>query len=317
MRSLLLLKIRKKLLRTYNILFMKSIAELHQKAESNSHSKIVALAAAHDEQALEAVYLAKQKNLTDAVLVGDKQEIEAIAQRRNFDLSGFEILDHKSEAECVKAAVQLVSSGKADILMKGKVSTSGLLRGVLNDDWGLKTGRLLSHFTIFEIKNYHKLLGVTDVAMNIAPTLKEKVGILNNAVQYMNQIGIENPKVAVVGAVEKVNDKMPATIDAAILAKMNDRGQISGCKVDGPFALDNALSKESAKHKGIVSDVAGDADLVLVPNIETGNVLYKALAFVGEELAAVILGAAAPIVLTSRSDSESAKLNSLVLAAVS
>jgi phosphotransacetylase len=133
----------------------------------------------------------------------------------------------------------------------------------------------------------------------------------------MNQIGIENPKVAVVGAVEKVNEKMPATMDAAVLSKMSDRGQISGCTVDGPFALDNALSKESAEHKGIVSDVAGDADLILVPNIETGNVLYKALAFTGEQLAAVILGASAPIVLTSRSDSEEAKLNSLVLAAVS
>jgi len=296
---------------------MKTIAELHKKAEANKNSKVVSLAAAHDEQALEAVYIAKQKNLTEAILVGDKEEIEAIAKRRNFDLSAFEIIDHKNEKDCVKTAVQLVNSGKADILMKGKVSTSGLLRGVLNDEWGLKTGKLLSHFTIFEIKNYHKLLGVTDVAMNIAPTLKEKIGIMNNAVQYMNQIGIKNPKVAVVGAVEKVNDKMPATIDAAILSKMSDRGQIPGCTVDGPFALDNALSKQSAEHKGIVSDVAGDADLILVPNIETGNVLYKALAFTGEQLAAVILGASAPIVLTSRSDSEAAKLNSLVLAAVS
>ncbi len=296
---------------------MKSIAELHKKANQNTKQKIVALAAAHDEHALEAVYMAKQKKLVNAILVGDKPKIEEIAKQKNFDLSGFEIIDYKSEPECVKGAVELVSSGKADILMKGKVSTAGLLRGVLNDDWGLKTGKLLSHFTIFEIKNYHKLLGVTDVAMNIAPTLKEKVGILNNAVQYMNKIGIENPKVAVVGAVEKVNEKMPATIDAAIMAKMNDRGQIKNCKVDGPFALDNALSKESALHKGIVSDVAGDADLILVPNIETGNVLYKALAFTGQELAAVILGAAAPIVLTSRSDSEAAKLNSLVLAAVS
>ncbi|MEA2041418.1 MAG: bifunctional enoyl-CoA hydratase/phosphate acetyltransferase [Bacteroidota bacterium] len=296
---------------------MKTIAELHKKAESNKHSKIVSLAAAHDEQALEAVCTAKQKNIAEAVLVGYKKEIEAIAQRKNFDLSGFEIIDCKSEKECVQKAVQKVSSGEADILMKGKVSTSGLLRGVLNDEWGLKTGRLLSHFTIFELNNYHKLLGVTDVAMNIAPDLKEKIGILNNSVQYMNQIGIKNPKVAVVAAVEKVNPKMPATIDAAVMAKMSDRKQITGCTVDGPFALDNALSKESAENKGIVSDVAGDADLILVPNIETGNVFYKALAFTDAKLAAVILGASAPIVLTSRSDSKESKLNSLVLAAVS
>ena len=296
---------------------MKTIAELHKKAEENKETKTIALAAAHDEQSLEAVYAAKKRNIANTLLVGDKDKIEEIAKRRNFDLSGFEITDCKTEKDCVKAAVQAVSSGKADILMKGKVSTSGLLKGVLNDEWGLKTGRLLSHFTIFELPNYHKLLGVTDVAMNIAPELKEKIGILNNSVQYMNKIGINNPKVAIVAAVEKVNPRMPATIDAAVMAKMSDRKQITNCIVDGPFALDNALSKESAKHKGIVSDVAGDADLILVPNIETGNVFYKALAFMDAKLAAVILGAAAPIILTSRSDSKESKFNSLVLAAVS
>ena len=201
--------------------------------------------------------------------------------------------------------------------MKGHVGTATLLRSILNDERGLKSGSLLSHFAFFEIPEYHKLIALTDVAMNIAPTLKEKVGIISNAVKYMHKIGYKNPKVAVLGAVELINEKMPATIDAAILSKMAQRKQIPGCIIDGPLAFDIALSKESAEHKGIISDVAGDADLLMLPNIEAGNVLYKSFAFTGGKLAAVILGASAPIVLTSRSDSEESKLNSIVLAAIS
>ena len=201
--------------------------------------------------------------------------------------------------------------------MKGNVSTSVLLKGALNKDWGLGSGKLLSHFSIFEIEAYHKLLAITDVAMNIAPDLSEKVGIINNAVNYMGRIGIKNPKVAIVSAVESVKEAMPSTIDAAILSKMAERGQISNCTIDGPLAMDNAISKESAEHKGIESDVAGDADLLIMPNIEAGNILYKTLGFfTSSKLAAVILGAKAPIVLTSRADSEEAKLYSIYLAAL-
>ena len=296
---------------------IKRISDLYKIAEQRTDTKKLVLAVAHDNHALEAVYKASQKNIIIPILVGDKSEITKIAEKNNFDLSKIEIIDEKDSKEAVKKSVSLVREGKADILMKGNVATAILLKGVLNDEYGLKTGNLLSHFSIFELNNYHKLIGLTDVAMNIAPNLKEKAGIIKNAVNYLNKIGITNPKVAVIGAVELVNEKMPATVDAAILSKMADRKQIPNCTIDGPLAFDNAMSKESAEHKGIISEVAGNSDLLVMPNIETGNVLYKSFSFTGAKLAAVILGAKAPIVLTSRSDSEEAKLNSIVLAAVS
>jgi len=200
--------------------------------------------------------------------------------------------------------------------MKGKVGTSSLLRAVLNKEWGLRSGALLSHFAIFEVEAYHKLIAVTDVAMNIAPNLQDKISIVNNAVACLNKLGIEMPKVAVLGAVEMVSENMQATLDAALLSKMNQRDQIKNCIIDGPLAFDNAISLESANHKGIKSDVAGDTDLLLMPDIEVGNVLYKSLVFFAHSgVAAVILGATAPIVLTSRSDSDQAKYYSILLAA--
>lgn len=292
------------------------MSELYERAQK-AENKILALAGAHDSHALGAVCEAYSKNLITPILVGDKEQILKTAENENLDISKFEIIDEKSVAGSVKAAVELVSSGKAQILMKGKVGTSDILRGVLNDEWGLKTGNILSHFVIFELSPYHKMIAVTDAAMNIAPTLQEKIGIINNAVTYMHRLGTDNPKVALLGAVETVNPKMPATTDAALLTVMNRRKQITGCILDGPLAFDNAINKASAEHKGIVSEVAGDADILFTPDIEAGNILYKALTFMGGQLAAVILGAKAPIVLTSRADSEEAKLNSIVLAAVS
>jgi phosphate butyryltransferase len=292
------------------------IADLYQLVEKQTKPKKIAVAVAQDDHALDAVYKAWKKNIIIPVLVGDKEEILKIAKENNYDLSSVEIIDEKNKKKAVEIAVDLVRTKSADILMKGNVQTADLLRGVLNEEKGLKTPSLLSHFSLFDIPNYHKVVGVTDVAMNIAPTLKEKISIINNGVACMNTLGITKPKVAVLGAVETVSDKMPATEEAAILSKMAQRKQIANCIIDGPLALDNALSKESAHHKGIVSDVAGDADILLCPDIEAGNILYKILGFVGAELAAVILGAKAPIVLTSRADSESAKLNSILLAAV-
>jgi phosphate butyryltransferase len=214
-------------------------------------------------------------------------------------------------------SVKMVHDGKADVLMKGKVGTSDMLRSVLNKEYGLRTGNLLSHFAYFEVETYHKLIAVTDVAMNIAPNLTEKISILNNAVRVLNNLGIQKPKVAVLGAVEKVSTEMNATLDAALLSKMNQRDQILNCIVDGPLAFDNAISFESAKHKEIKSEVAGDTDLLLMPDIEVGNVLYKTLVFFAKaKVASMIVGASAPIVLTSRSDSEQAKFDSIVLAAV-
>lgn len=287
------------------------------KKDQQSNKKKLALAVAHDEHALQAVKEAFLENIIEPILVGDADEIKKIAARINFELSSIQIIDKKDKLEAVEAAVRLVRDHEAQILMKGNVATAILLKGVLNKEWGLRSGKILSHFALFEIKDYHKLLGITDVAMNIAPDLETKIAILNNSVQYMNKIGIDNPKVALISAAETVNKAMPSSMDAAIIAKMSERKQINGCIVDGPLALDNAISKESAQHKGIVSNVAGEADLLLVPNIESGNVLYKSLSFFADvKIAAVILGAKAPIVLTSRSDSHEAKQNSIKLAAL-
>ena len=211
----------------------------------------------------------------------------------------------------------MVHDGEADILMKGKVPTPVLLRGVLNKAWGLRSGRLLSHLAFFEVSTYHKLIAVTDVAMNISPNLQDKIAILENSVAYLNHLGIQKPKVAVLGAIEMVNESMQATTDAALLSKMNQRDQIRHCIVDGPLAFDNAVSFESAHHKNIKSEVAGDTDLLLMPDIEVGNVLYKSLVFFAHaKVASIILGASAPIVLTSRSDSEDSKFYSILLAAL-
>jgi phosphate butyryltransferase len=283
--------------------------------QAKPSKKRMVLAVAQDEHSIEAALTAHSKGIIDLVCVGDKKQIEKIAVDNKLDLKGIEIINEEDKNKSVEIAVKLVKGGNAQILMKGNISTSILLKGVLNKDWGLNVGNLLSHFAIFEIKAYHKLLGITDVAMNIAPNLKEKTGIINNAVSFMSRIGIQNPKIAVVSAVETVSETMPCTIDAAILSKMAERGQIAKCIIDGPLAFDNAISKTSAEHKGIKSEVAGDADILLMPDIEAGNILYKTLGFFTDsKLAAVILGAKCPIVLTSRADSEEAKLNSIYLA---
>ena len=200
--------------------------------------------------------------------------------------------------------------------MKGNVSTGPLLKVVLDKEKGLRKGATLSHVAFMETPYYHKLLCVTDAAVNVAPEFKDKVEMINNAVEAFHKLGNEEPKVAVIGAVEVVNPKMEATEHAALLTLMNRRRQIKGCIIDGPLALDNAVSKEAADHKGIISDVAGDCDIILTPDINGGNILYKSLNFLGGATAgAVIMGAMVPIVLTSRSDSEKSKLCSIALAA--
>jgi phosphate butyryltransferase len=260
--------------------------------------------------------MAARDGFIEPILVGDRDAIQRIASENNLDLTGIRVVHEPDTEMSVEIAVRMVRSNQADILMKGKVGTSSLLKGVLNKEWGLRSGSLLSHFAIFEVEAYHKLIAVTDVAMNIAPNLQEKIAIVNNSVACLNRLGIEMPKVAVLGAVEMVSENMQATLDAALLSKMNQREQIRHCIIDGPLAFDNAISLESATHKGIKSDVAGDTDLLLMPDIEVGNVLYKSLVFFAHAgVAAVILGATAPIVLTSRSDSDQAKYDSIVLAA--
>jgi phosphate butyryltransferase len=226
------------------------------------------------------------------------------------------IIHEPGTEAAVEMAVKMLSGKQADVLMKGKVGTSVLLKCVLNKEWGLRTGNLLSHIALFEVETYHKLIAVTDVAMNIAPNLKDKIAIVNNSVSFLLKLGYVMPKVAVLGAVEMVNENMEATLDAALLSKMNQRDQIKNCIIDGPLAFDNAISYESAHHKGIKSEVAGDTDLLLMPDIEVGNVLYKSLVFFAKaKVASIILGAKVPIVLTSRADSEQAKYDSILLSA--
>lgn len=294
---------------------LKTLNTFVEIAKSKTKKKI-AIAAAEDQPVLEAVSAAQKTGICDAILVGNKAEIEKIAVVIGFDLSNVEIINEVSPSEACRIAVRLVRENKAQILMKGLVGTADFLRAILDKEIGLRQGQLLSHIGFFESPNYHKLIALTDVAQNIAPTLEEKVAILNNAVNMFHRLGVDNPKVAVLAAVETVNPKMPATIDAALLTQMNRRKQIKGCIVDGPLAFDNAVSEEATHHKGIVSDVAGDADLLFVPNIEVGNVLYKSFTYFGNAVvAAIILGATAPIVLTSRADSDRSKLMSIALAA--
>jgi len=292
------------------------LSELEELAKRSTRKKKLVVAVAQDEHCLGAVTSVANKGIVEAILVGSTQKIKAIADKLHLDISGMAILEEENDNQAVKMAVQMVHDRKGDILMKGNVPTAVLLRGVLDKEYGLRKSDVLSHFTLFELPTYHKLIGLTDAAMIIAPDLKTKVAIINNAVDFMNRLGIHNPKVAILGAVEMVNESMPATLDAAIIAKMNQRKQIKNCIIDGPLAYDNAVSTESALHKGIVSEVAGDADLLVVPDIEAGNILYKAFGFSSNAtLAANVLGAAAPIVLTSRSDTEEAKQASIIMAA--
>ncbi|MZP54819.1 MAG: bifunctional enoyl-CoA hydratase/phosphate acetyltransferase, partial [Bacteroidales bacterium] len=239
-----------------------------------------------------------------------------ICAANNYNIDGLTIINEPDTEAAVQTSVKMVSNRQGDILMKGKVGTSSLLKSVLNKEWGLRTGNLLSHFALFEVETYPKVIAVTDVAMNIAPNLQDKIAIINNSVSCLIKLGYRMPKVAVLGAVEMVNENMEATLDAALLSKMNQRDQIKNCIIDGPLAFDNAVSYESAQHKGIRSEVAGDTDLLLMPDIEVGNVLYKSLVFFAKaKVASVILGARVPIVLTSRSDSEQAKYDSILLSA--
>lgn len=285
---------------------------------ANKPRKRLALAAANDEQALSAVIRAWKDNLIDPILIGDKDIIRCICDANRWDISGITVVDEPDKNLAAEEAVKMCSSKRAELIMKGTVGTSTLLHAVLNKEWGLRTGKLLSHIALFEVETYFKLIAITDVAMNIAPKLHEKISIVNNSVECLNNLGIIKPKVAVLGAVEMVNENMQATLDAALLSKMNQREQIKNCIIDGPLAFDNAISIESARQKGISSVVAGDTDLLLIPDIEVGNVLYKSLVFFARaKVASMILGAMVPIVLTSRSDSEEAKYNSIVLAVAS
>ena len=284
----------------------------------NLPTKKMAVAAAEDEYVLESVKIAKEEGLAESILVGDEKKIRELAKGLNMDLSGYEIINEVEPAKAALKAVKLVHDGKADMYMKGLISTKDFLRSVLDKEVGLRTGRVLTHVGVFEVKGIDQLLFLSDQAFIMYPTLEEKVKIIENALDIANACGIQNPKVAPLAAVEVVNPKMPETVDAAELTKMNSEGKIKGCVIDGPLSLDMAISKEACSHKkGLNRKITGDADILLFPDIHTGNVAYKMLVHTSHFLnGAILSGTSAPVILTSRSDSVATKVNSIALASV-
>jgi len=293
---------------------MKSFADVRSAAR-NSGRKKMAVVWPHDADSLCAALDACRDGLVEPHLFGTRAAIEAAAETCGGLPRDVDVTEAENAESAAELAVRAVSDGRAELLMKGLLDTSVLLSAVLNAQYGLRSGRVLSHVAVFDVPGFPRLLFLSDAAMNIAPDLAQKRQIIENAAEVARAIGVAEPRVAVLCAKEKVNPKMPATVDAAELVRMNREGEISGCIVGGPLALDNAVSPEAAMLKGIDDPVAGVADVLITPDIEAGNILYKALAFLARaENAGVIVGAHAPVVLTSRADSREAKLNSIALA---
>ena len=276
--------------------------------------KTVSVACCQDKEVLIAVENARKEHIVKAILVGDIEKTKKIANELSIDLNNYELIDIKDLSEACLKSVELVSSGKAHMVMKGLVDTSIILKAVLNKEVGLRTGNILSHVAVFDIEGYDRLFFITDAAMNLAPDVNGKKQIIENACSVARALDIEEPKVALICAKEKVNPKMKDTVEAKELEEMYLHGEIKNCIVGGPFALDNAISEEAAKHKGMSHPVAGKADILVVPDIEAGNVLYKSITYFAKcENAGLIVGAKAPIILTSRADSDKTKLNSIAL----
>lgn len=295
----------------------KTFADLIAKVNECGMKK-VSVAVAQDSAVLEAVKAAKERNIADAILVGDEKKIRDIAASLNMDLSNFEIINVEDTTEAALTAVKLVHEGKADMYMKGLIDTKGFLKSVLDKEVGLRTGKPLSHVCVFEIEGIDHLLFLTDVAFIPYPTLEDKVNIIHNTLEITSACGIENPKVAPLAAVEVINPKMPATVEAGELTQMNKDGKIPGCIVDGPLSLDLAIDPEAAKHKGATDRaIQGDADILLFPDIHAGNLVYKCLVHTAKVVNGNILtGTKAPVILTSRSDDFETKVNSIALGAV-
>jgi len=264
-----------------------------------------------EESALLGPLQAGQMGLIEPILVGPRAQIEEVARQARVDLSRTQIVDAPDTRSAAARSVELVRQGQAELLMKGSLHTDELLGAVIARETGLRTGRRLSHVFIMDVPTYHKVLTVTDAAINIAPTLEEKADIIQNAIDLVISLGVEHPKVAILAAVETINSKMPATLDAASLCKMADRKQITGALLDGPLAFDNAISPEAARIKGIQSAVAGDPDILVAPDLEAGNILAKLLTFLANaDSAGLVLGARVPVVLTSRADSVRSRIAS-------
>lgn len=296
---------------------IKSVKDLLSAAQKGLKMNLV-VAAAQDEDVLFAVCKAAEEGLVNPILVGDENAIRKIAGEQSLDLNHYEIIHVEDLTEAARVSVKLVSDGKGDFLMKGLIDTAILLKAVLDKEIGLRTDRLLSHVMIYEVPHYHKLIFLTDGGMNIEPTFEDKVKITQNAIDACKAMGVVTVKVAAIAAKEKVNEKMLATVDARKLQEMSERGEFGeGVIVEGPLAMDLAVSAEAARIKNFKSNIAGETDVLLVPTIEVGNGIGKTLTYLaGAESAGIIMGAKVPVVLVSRADSYEAKLNSIALGSV-
>lgn len=295
---------------------IKDFDELIDKVKGFKEKKKVAIVAAEDEHTLEAVFRAVENNIVEPVLIGNEGKVREILKKINRSLNDKNIINVPDDAAAAYKGVELAAKGDVDFIMKGKIQTADLLRAVVDKEKGLRTGNAMSHFVINEIPSYHKLLVTTDGGMMTYPDLNQKKQILENAVNVLLDLGYDKPKVAVLAAVEKVNPKMPESVDAGKLKEMNQNGEITNCIVEGPISYDLTMSKESAQIKGYNSPVTGNADILIVPNITAGNILGKSLVYsAGARMAGFIVGAKVPIVLTSRGSSSDEKYLSLVLCA--
>lgn len=284
--------------------------------QSNTVIKKVVVAAAADLHTLEGVYTAYQNGIVEPVLIGDEKEIRTICKEHGFDFKNSLIIDQPDPVEAAKKAVQMVRAGEGNFLMKGKLQTAELLHEVVNKEYGLKTGSVMSHVGLFEVPGYHKLVVITDGGMLISPDVLQKEKILENSVNVLLALGYEKPKAAVLCATEVINPKMQESVDAGQLKEWNQSGRIQNCIVEGPISYDLTMSKEAAQIKGYESPITGDADILLCPSMTTGNLLSKALMFhCGTKMAGIIVGAKVPIVLVSRGATSEEKYLSLVLAA--
>lgn len=299
-------------------MMVKTFKDIHNLAKEKGKKTIV-VPSAEDKVTVLAVYKGVDEGLVDGILIGDTDKIEKVINELGIKKDIFEIVKTELPEESAKMAVELVRDGKAHFILKGYLHTHILLKAVLDSEKGLRTGRLLSDILFAQnpASEEERIVGMSDGGINILPGLKEKKEIVENAVRAFHKLGFENPKVAVLAAIEVVNASMPATVDADELKKMNERGEIKGCIVDGPLALDLAVSKEAALKKGVKSELAGEADILIVPNIEAGNILGKSFTYYAKvPVGHVIVGAKAPILIPSRNESDNDKLNSIALGVI-
>lgn len=282
---------------------------------ANNSKKVLAVACAEDHEVLEAVAEADRHGMADPCLFGNEKKIREIMEAYDIRFHNYEIVDAKDNEDACKKAAAYLSEGKADLVMKGLVDTKVLLKAILNKELGLRKNKVLSHVMVYEMKNYPKLLMMTDGGMVMNPDLEDKKELILNAKEVADVFGIGTMKVAALSAVEKVNEKVQSTVDGQALKALSGTGDFKDILIEGPLALDNAISKEAAKHKGITSEVAGDVDLLLVPNFEAGNMLGKSFTYMADaDSCGVIIGAKSPIILVSRADSSKVKFNSIALA---